>query len=107
MREWYGKSDIIKFDGLTVNYLEQTVFYKDNEILLTNREFQVLYFLAQHRGQVFSKMQIHAQVAEGVEIDSLHTVEITISRIRKKLEECTGRRDFIITIRGRGYKFKK
>lgn len=41
------------------------------------------------------------------EKDCYHTIEITISRIRKKLKECTGRKDFIVTINGRGYKFKK
>lgn len=84
MREAYGNSDIIKLDGLVMNYLEQTVFYNDNEILLTNREFQVLYFLMRHQGQVFSKAQIYNQATGDGEKDSLNTIEITISGIRKK-----------------------
>lgn len=99
--------EIIEFNNLIVNNLEQVVSYKDVEIQLTNREFQILYFLMRHRGQVFSKAQIYDQVTGDVEKDSLHTVEITISRIRKKLEACIGRKDLIVTIRGRGYKFKK
>ena len=47
------------------------------------------------------------QITEDGERVDYHTVEITISRIRKKLEAYSGRTDFIITIRGRGYKFRK
>ncbi|WP_024345325.1 winged helix-turn-helix domain-containing protein [Lacrimispora indolis] len=99
--------DSIEFEGLIVNYSEQTVYYGMQEIMMTNREFQVLYFLISHRGQVFSKRQIYSCVTELDEREELHTVEITISRIRKKLELHTGRFDFIITIWGRGYKFRK
>lgn len=99
--------DIIKFEGLTVSYSEQTLCYEMQEIMMTNREFQILYFLISHRSQVFSKRQIYDYVTEFNEKDDLHTVEITISRIRKKLKIYSGRSDFIVTIRGRGYKFKK
>lgn len=99
--------EIIEFNNLIVNNLEQVVSYKDVEIKLTNREFQILYFLMRHQGQVFSKTQIYNQVTGDVEKDSLHTIEITISRIRKKLEARIRRKDLIVTIRGRGYKFKK
>ena len=101
------KVNMIEYDRLTVSYLEQTVDYESQEITFTNREFHILYFLMSHRGQVFSKRQIYDHVTEFNEKDDLHTVEITISRIRKKLERVTGRSDFIITIRGRGYKFRK
>lgn len=100
-------NDLIEFEGLIVNYSEQTVYYGMQEIVMTNREFQILYFLLSHRGQVFSKRQIYYCVTEFDEKEELHTVEITISRIRKKLELYTERADFIITIRGRGYKFRK
>lgn len=100
-------NDLIEFEGLAVNFLEQTVHYGIQEIIMTNREFQILFFLMSHRGQVFSKKQIYYHVTECNEKDDLHTIEITISRIRKKLEQHTGRSDFIITIRGRGYKFRK
>lgn len=47
--------NMIEFEGLTVNYSEQTVHYQMQEIEMTNREFQILYFLMSHRGQVFSR----------------------------------------------------
>lgn len=99
---------MIEFEGLTVNYSEQTVRYQTQENKMTNREFQILYFLISHRGQVFSRRQIYNCVTEyDDEKEELHTVEITISRIRQKLKIYSGRSDFVVTIRGRGYKFKK
>lgn len=102
-----GEIEIIEFKGIIASYSEQTVFYEKQELMMTNREFQILYFLMSHQGQVFSKRQIYDQVTDFNEKDDLHTVEITISRIRKKLEQVTGKSDLIITIRGRGYKFRK
>lgn len=99
--------EVFEFNGLIVNLLEQTVLYQSQEILLTNREFQVLYLLLQYQGQVLSKRQIYEQVTGDGERVDYHTVEITISKVRKKLELYTRRNDFIITIKGRGYKFKK
>ena len=87
--------------------MEQTVYFRNDEIIFTDREFQVLYLLLKRQGQVFSKRQIYEQVTNGEDRSDYHTVEITISRIRKKVERCSGRKDFIVTIRGRGYKFRK
>ena len=97
---------ILEYKELIVNSLEQVVFYKGKELIFTNREFQVLYLLLQYQGIVLSKQQIYEQITDDDRTD-YHTIEITISRIRKKLKEHTGRADLIITVRGRGYKFRK
>ncbi len=94
--------DGLEYQNLKINPLEQTVYYFGEEIPLTNREFQLLYLLLKYQGQVFSKRQIYEQITEDGE-----RVDYHISRIRKKLEAYSGRKDFIITIRGRGYKFRK
>lgn len=102
-----AKDDIVEFENLRLNRIEHTIYYGQKEIIMTNREFQVLYFLMLYQGQVFSKSQIYNQVVGQDDKDSLHTVEITISRIRNKLKTYTGKDDLIITVRGCGYKFKK
>ena len=101
------ENGVLEYQNLKVNPLEQMVYYCGEEIPLTNREFQILYLLLKYHGQVFSKRQIYEQITEDGERVEYHTVEITISKIRKKLETYSGRKDFIITIRGRGYKFRK
>ncbi len=99
-------SSILKCGSLIVNPLEQIVQYENKKIIFTNREFQVLYLLLQYQGIVLSKQQIYEQIADDDRVD-YHTIEITISRIRKKLKEYTGRTDLILTVRDRGYKFRK
>lgn len=66
-----------------------------------------MYLLLKYHGQVLSKRQIYEQITNDEERTDYHTIEITISRIRKKLEAYSGRKDFIVTIRERGYKFRK
>lgn len=102
----FSPNIILKYEDLIINPLEQTVFYKNSEIKFTNREFQILYLLLQYQGIVLSKKQIYEQIADDDKVD-YHTIEITISRIRKKLKEHTGRSDLILTVRDRGYKFRK
>lgn len=102
----FEQNIILKYGDLTINPLEQTVFYSDDEIVFTNREFEVLYLLLQYQGVVLSRQQIYEQIADN-DKDNYHTIEITISRIRKKLKVHTGRSDLIITVRDRGYKFRK
>ena len=101
------KDGIISMGPFIITPLEQTIFYYENEIILTNREFQVLCLLLKNRGRVYSKKQIYYQVTESEERDDYHTVEITISRIRRKLKQYRPEEEYIITIRGSGYKIKK
>ena len=103
----FNYDSILEYENLVINPMEQVVFYKEVEIEFTNREFQVLYLLLLHRGIVLSKRQIYEQITDDNEKIDYHTIEITISRIRKKLKESTGSSDFIITVRDRGYKFSK
>ena len=103
----YKNPEEMNMEGLTINRLEQSVYYGGAEILLTNREFQILYFLMLTQGKVFSKKQIYEQISGDKEKENYHRIDVMISRMRRKLEAVTGRRDFVVTVRERGYKFKK
>jgi two-component system phosphate regulon response regulator PhoB len=80
------------------------VTYKNKPIELTNMEFQILYFLAEKPGWVFSRYQI----VEGVRGDNYpvtdRAVDVMIVGLRKKLGEAGA---YIETVRGAGYKFKE
>ncbi len=97
---------VIQRGKLELNELEQTVSFAGRELYFTNREFRILHLFFQYPGQVFSKGQIYRYAAGEREKDDLHTVEISISRIRKKLRECASE-EMIVTVHGRGYKWKK
>jgi two-component system alkaline phosphatase synthesis response regulator PhoP len=80
------------------------VLFRKNSIVLTNLEFQVLFFLAGKPGWVFSRYQI----VEGVRGDNYpvtdRAVDVLIVSLRKKLGEAGS---YIETVRGVGYKFKE
>lgn len=89
---------------LLVNLSERRVFYRDEEISLSKREFDLVEFLLTNAGQVFDKERIYGQVwgydAEG----NADVVKEHIRKIRTKLMEVC-EKEFIETVWGVGYKW--
>ncbi len=74
---------------------------------LTSKEFDLLYFLASHKGRVFTKKQIYTQVwAEEYAFDDNNIMSF-ISKLRKKIEPDPEHPFYILTVRGVGYRFNK
>lgn len=94
-------SPILTFRDLKILPRRRQVYINNQEVSLTTREFDVLYYLAQHAGQVLTARQIYEAVSrEGAAGCDYHSIESSIYLIRKKLG-----RDVILTVRGYGYKF--
>lgn len=74
-------------------------------IELTNYEFEILYLLARHPGQVFSKEQIYNQVWKEPYYRAEDNVMSLIRRIRKKIEPDPSKPIYVLTVWGIGYKF--
>jgi len=95
----------LQYEELTINPVTREVLLADESIELTQREFDLLYYFAKHRQQVFSRAQLLDAVwgysHEGYEA----TVNTHINRLRKKLKRHTDKEDFIKTVWGVGYKF--
>ena len=94
-----------KYNGLDVNYFTRTVTDdKGDKIHLTAKEFDLLYFLSSHKGQVFTKEQIYETVF-GLEGDSDNsTISTHIKNIRSKLNKLDIQP--IETVWGIGYKWE-
>ena len=75
-------------------------------IELTNYEFEILYLLARHPGQVFSKEQIYNQVWKEPYYRAEDNVMSLIRRIRKKIEPDPSKPIYVLTVWGIGYKFE-
>ena len=90
--------------GLTIN-TENFQVYKDNKpIELTQREYELLTFLASHPNKVFSRVDLMEQVWNyGYVGDDVRTVDVTVRRLREKIEDDPGSPRFILTRRGVGY----
>lgn len=96
-------SPILTFRDLKIFPRRRQVYMNDQEVSLTTREFDVLYYLVQHEGQVLTARQIYEVVSgESAVGCDYHSIESCIYSIRKKLVH-----DVILTVRGYGYKFNK
>ena len=97
-------------DGILIGELEiypksRKVLMRGSEVSLTPKEFDILYFLAQNRGEVFTKEQIYRAVwSEDYLLDDSNIMAF-IRKLRKKIEPDPDAPKYILTIWGIGYKF--
>lgn len=77
------------------------------EIELTQREFDLLTFLINNSGKVFSREQLLELVWGFDYFGDVRTVDVTIHRLREKIEKNPSKAEFILTKRGFGYYFRR
>jgi two-component system OmpR family response regulator len=100
----FGGSNIIEIEDLIINPEEEKIIYKDQEIELKGKPFEVLTHLARHKDQIVSKEQLLDAIWEEPELVTPNVIEVAINQIRQKLDkplEITT----IETVRRRGYRF--
>ena len=103
-----ASSDALAFGALNICLLTREVTFAGANIDLTVREFDLLYHLAQHEGQVFSRAQLLDQVWGYNHSGYEHTVNTHINRLRNKLAKLISdekQPNYIQTVWGVGYKF--
>lgn len=79
---------------------------RDKEIELTHREFELLHHLATHIGQVMTREHLLESVWGYDYFGDVRTVDVTIRRLREKIEDTPSRPEYILTRRGVGYYMK-
>lgn len=98
---------LVTSQDLIVNLSSRTVHFKESEIPFSKREFDIIEFLLTNAGQVFDRESLYEAVwgldAEG----DNSVVKEHIRKIRQKLADTTGRDDYIETVWGVGYRWKK
>lgn len=100
------KHDILKFDGMVIDMTQYEVNKNGQIIELTVREYELLKFLASQKQQIFSREQLLEQVWGYEYYGDVRTVDVTVRRLREKIEDEPSNPRFIITKRGIGYYFK-
>ncbi len=98
-------SDILSFGDLTIDTEKYEVKKKDSAISLTFREFELLKFLATRKGKIFTREQLLNKVWDYEFYGDVRTVDVTIRRLREKIEDNPSMPSYIITKRGVGYYF--
>ncbi len=94
-----------EYDGLIIDTKYRAVESRGEQIELTHYEFEILYLLAKHPGQVFSKEQIYNQVWKEPYYGAEDNVMSLIRRIRRKIGPEPSKPVYILTVWGIGYKF--
>jgi two-component system, OmpR family, response regulator ResD len=95
----------LQYGPLTIEPLTRLVRLGENELELTVTEFNLLWFLARHPRQVFSRDQLLQNVWGFSEYVDPSTVTVHIRRLREKLEADPSRPAMLLTVWGIGYKF--
>lgn len=93
------------YPPLTINKLEHKVYYNNEEIFLSNREYTLLLELASRPNEVITFQQLGQCLWSTYTEDDRRTIMVNVSRLRKKLETYIGLENLIETVWSKGYKF--
>ena len=100
-------ANVREFGNLTIG-LNRYEIRKNGEILeLTLREFELLRYLAERENKVFSREQLLEEVWGYEYYGDIRTVDVTVRRLREKLEDDSSNPRYIMTKRGIGYYFRR
>ncbi|GBF34978.1 phosphate regulon transcriptional regulatory protein PhoB [Desulfocucumis palustris] len=99
------KKDVLTCGNLEINLSNYQVLVDGNPIPLSAKEFQLLFFLAQHPDQVFTSEDLYKKIWGYDCAGDVRTVMTHVSNIRKKIKSSHSNKEFIKNIRGIGYKF--
>ena len=98
---------IINIGKLQINMTQHSVYKDGKEILLTNTEFKMLYYLASNKGMALSKDQIYNYIWNGEYALDDSNITSHIRRLRVKIEDDPAQPQYIQTVRGIGYRMVK
>ena len=96
-------SNIIEFDGVSLNVDEATLTFLDDKIELTKNELKILQILIENSKKVVYRDTIMTKLWESDSYVEENTLSVNVNRLRKKLESI-GLTDFIVTKKGIGYR---
>lgn len=98
-------AQIICYNNLTIDPERYEVTKNGESINLTYREFELLKFLATQRGKIFSRVSLMNKVWDYEYVGDERTVDVTVRRLREKIEDDPAKPIYILTKRGVGYYF--
>ncbi|MCG0238422.1 MAG: response regulator YycF [Firmicutes bacterium] len=98
---------VIRAGDLTIDLQSYAVYRGQQRIDLTPREFELLRYLATHPGQVFTREVLLREVWGFDYFGDVRTVDVTVRRLREKIEVNPAQPEYILTRRGIGYYFNR
>lgn len=96
----------LSWPNLTIQRDERLVKAKGEPVTLTRKEFDMLLYLAEHSGQIFSREHLLSKIWDYAYLGDTRTVDTHVKRLREKLESRTMPYRYIRTVWGSGYAFE-
>jgi DNA-binding response OmpR family regulator len=96
----------IEANGLRIDLARREVFVHDRPVQLTYVEFELLRTLASHPGRVYSRRMLLEALWGGADYREPRTIDVHVRHLREKLEQDPSEPEFILTVRGVGYRFR-
>ena len=101
-----GQQDVISAHGLTIDTARRTVDIVGHLVQLTYVEFELLRTLASHPGRVYSRRMLLEALWGGADYREPRTIDVHVRHLREKLEPDPAEPEYILTVRGVGYRFR-
>ncbi|MCP4139356.1 MAG: response regulator transcription factor [Chloroflexi bacterium] len=98
--------ETLNFGELVINTTRHEITLHNKALSLKPKEYELLLFFAEHRGQMLSRSLILERVWGWNYIGDSRTVDVHIRWLRKKIEDDPSKPKRIITVRGGGYRFE-
>jgi DNA-binding response OmpR family regulator len=110
LREKFGgrakTADRLTVRGLEIDKGAKRVFVNGNEVILANKEFELLIFLMENGNRVYGREELFERIWGLDSVGDASTVTVHVARIREKIEANPSRPQYIETVWGAGYRFK-
>src|SRR5215471_4837973 len=101
-----GQQAAISAHGLTIDTGRRSVEIDGRGVQLTYVEFELLRTLASHPGRVYSRRMLLEALWGGADYREPRTIDVHVRHLREKLEHDPSEPEFILTVRGVGYRFR-
>jgi DNA-binding response OmpR family regulator len=98
--------ELISAQGLTIDLARRVVEVGGNRVQLTYVEFELLRILASHPGRVYSRRMLLEALWGGADYREPRTIDVHVRHLREKLEPDPADPEYILTVRGVGYRFR-
>ena len=98
---------VVQTGDLTVNLTQKTVEIDGVRVHLTAREYQILELLSLRKGTTLTKEMFLNQLYGGMDEPEIKIIDVFICKLRKKLANASGGKDYIETVWGRGYALRE
>jgi DNA-binding response OmpR family regulator len=102
-----SEDEVIEVDGLRIDPARRSVEVEGTPIQLTYVEFELLRTLAQRPGRVLSRQALLEGLWGGSDYREPRTIDVHVRHLREKLERDPREPQFILTVRGVGYRFRE